>query len=343
MAIQLPQNRLGTKQIQAIKRNVPLEQIVAVQGQNPLATGVETLGTTIGQTLQKREALRQQGLQLAKLESLSGQQPGAFQGLDPSTASTLALTNIKNNQEEKNKPYGEPFTGKDGKTYGYVFDAKKNEFTAKELPQGLPPPKQSNSGGTLVQTGLFDANGQPIVFNNKDKNPKPIIVPTNSVGGGNQTKIQLTPTSQTRSSGEFASTILPHIDTLKTLIANADAKGYIGPMGGRYQSFMSGKVGSTGDPQADYLLGQLRSTKDFLASGTMKAHVGARGGGDLLEHFLADMDTGKQSAQVLYGELDALKPFMEGYQQAGRGGLSKIEIPKSGLSPAAQALINKHK
>lgn len=89
MAFDLPQRRLNVRQIQTTKRHIPLEQIMAVEGFNPLAQGIETTGNVIGQALQKRAALRQQGEQLARLESLAGQQPGTFSGLDPSTAATF--------------------------------------------------------------------------------------------------------------------------------------------------------------------------------------------------------------------------------------------------------------
>ena len=96
MALELPKSRLGVRQIRTEKRRVPIEQIIAVQGQSPVATGIETAGNVIGQALQQRAALRRQGEQLARLESLAGQQPGGFQGLDPSTATSLTSRMIEN-------------------------------------------------------------------------------------------------------------------------------------------------------------------------------------------------------------------------------------------------------
>lgn len=102
MTIQLPSNRLGIKQIQLAKRNIPLEQIIAVGAQNPLATGIEELGGVIGKTLQNRSELRRQGEQLAKLEALSGQAPGSYSGLNPDTATALTTNLIKKSQENFN-------------------------------------------------------------------------------------------------------------------------------------------------------------------------------------------------------------------------------------------------
>lgn len=94
MAFELPKRRIEELQLQAIKRNVPLEQIIAVQGQNPIATAVNTGSEAIGQVLAKRNQMRQQGEMLARLEQLSGQKLGGFQGLDPSTATSLATKMI---------------------------------------------------------------------------------------------------------------------------------------------------------------------------------------------------------------------------------------------------------
>lgn len=326
MAFDLPQRRLSIKQIQTQKRNVPIEQIIATESYNPLAVGVQTGGDVLGDMLKKRAQSRKLGEQLAKLESLSGVAPGSYTNLDPNTASAFTMASIKQNQEGKKRPlqgmYTDPITKK---VYQPFYDEKSNEIDYQELrgPQVILPKPESK--GTLVQSGLFDENGQPIMVNNKSGKAQTISLP-GGPSGHRQTKVQLAPTSQTRAGGEFAATVIPEINSLKQQIADADAAGYIGPLGGRYADFMTRKIGSTGNKEADYMLGKLRSTRDFLGSATMKAHVGNRGGGDLLDRFLSDMDTGKQSAAVLQGELDGLLPYMQGYVAAGKG-LKFLEIP----------------
>jgi len=103
MALEIPRSRLPVRPIAVPRRSVPLEQIVAVEGYNPLAAGVETAGQSIGQALLKRAELRQQGEQLARLETLAGQPPRSFAGLDPSTATTFAQMGMKANQETAEK------------------------------------------------------------------------------------------------------------------------------------------------------------------------------------------------------------------------------------------------
>lgn len=93
--IQLP-NRKELAPILYPKPKDFTDQILAVEGQNPLAKAVETAGSTIGKVLEKRAKLRQEGERLAKLEKLAGQQPGAFSGLDPDTATSLTSKMIQN-------------------------------------------------------------------------------------------------------------------------------------------------------------------------------------------------------------------------------------------------------
>src|SRR3990167_106122 len=56
------------RQIQVQKRNVPLEQIIAVKGQNPYATGIESLGNVLGQVLTRKAELQREGQQLAQMQ-----------------------------------------------------------------------------------------------------------------------------------------------------------------------------------------------------------------------------------------------------------------------------------
>lgn len=126
------------------------------------------------------------------------------------------------------------------------------------------------------------------------------------------------PTAATRTSSEFAKTIIPHIDTMRDLVNQADAKGFIGPAAGRiYGDFLTGKVGTTGDPEADKLLGRLRATDSLLKTGAMKVHFGARGGTQMYDHFSDMLNSGKQSKAVLNGALDGIQDFMEGYANPG--------------------------
>lgn len=100
------QRRIQPRQIQTTKRNIPLEQIIAVEGYNPLAEGIQVAGVSVGSALTKRAELRRQGEQLAKLEALGGFESGQLGGLDPSVAASFASANRKQKtdvQEEVRK------------------------------------------------------------------------------------------------------------------------------------------------------------------------------------------------------------------------------------------------
>lgn len=122
------------------------------------------------------------------------------------------------------------------------------------------------------------------------------------------------PTAQTRSMAQMASTVPQHIDTLRQLISEADKKGYVGPAAGRiYQSFLAGQVGSTGNSDADRLLGQLLASKDLMASAVGRTHFGGRTGGAALERFDALLKN-QASAQELNGTLDQFNSYIDSYQ-----------------------------
>jgi len=114
------------KSIQTRKRDVPIEQILAVQGRSPVASGIETLGNVLGQALTRKAELQRQGQQLAKLESLTGQTPGTFAGLDPSTATSFANKLITDRSNNYNPQQLAALMGGDPTQMSSVF------------PQGVP-------------------------------------------------------------------------------------------------------------------------------------------------------------------------------------------------------------
>jgi hypothetical protein len=100
MAIQLPQTQ-GLRQIQIQKRQVPVQQIIDVKGQNPMATGIDVLGNLIGRALERKAQLQQQAQQVAAMKQLYQQETDGknLDGITPDQAMTL-LPKI---QESKNR------------------------------------------------------------------------------------------------------------------------------------------------------------------------------------------------------------------------------------------------
>lgn len=177
-----------------------------------------------------------------------------------------------------------------------------------------PPSNGSDSNKTFIGN---DAKGNPL-FADRHGTITAGAVPT---GGPVLPKTSTMPTSATRGSAEFAKTIIPHINEMRNLINQADAKGFIGPTAGRvYGEFLAGKVGSTGNHEADRILGKLRTSDSLLKSGALRVHFGSRGGQMMYDKFSSLLNTGKQSKDILNGSLDGLQSFMQGYADAGTPG-----------------------
>ena len=115
-------------------------------------------------------------------------------------------------------------------------------------------------------------------------------------------------TAATRQLGETADSILPKIDTTIKKLDDPKFKANLGPVMGRWNEFLTGKVG-TNDPD----LAQLRATIGLIQTGTMRAHVGARGSAGLLEKFEGLADSTKMDADTLKGSLTGIRDFLKGY------------------------------
>ena len=120
------------------------------------------------------------------------------------------------------------------------------------------------------------------------------------------------PTAGTRTRAEFANALLPHIDPAIALIKQMDKEGKLGPLKGRWNEFLAGRIGA-GDPEFD----QLRTDISLLQTGMMVPHVGARGGTSLIAKFKNQVDSGKMDATGLTTALGEWKKFLTGYAREG--------------------------
>ena len=132
MAIELPKNRLNIRQIQTQQRKVPLEQILAVEGQNPLATGVETFGNVLSQTIAKRAELQRQGQELAMAKANELEKFNREAGLKREMAAGEATL--------------------------------KRELAAEKLNSGGG---RGGAGGYFVPRGVDPESGKPLYSNSK--------------------------------------------------------------------------------------------------------------------------------------------------------------------------------
>ena len=94
MAVRLPQGRtLQTPQSRGVR--VPIEQIIAVQGENPYANAINQISPVISQPLQKRAALRREAQSVGAIGKATGMDMTGVK--DSQTALSLAqLSALKN-------------------------------------------------------------------------------------------------------------------------------------------------------------------------------------------------------------------------------------------------------
>lgn len=185
--------------------------------------------------------------------------------------------------------------------------------------------KSHNTSSNAVTHIGNDAYGNPIMASKDGTltvNGKPYqgqILPKSSTQA----------TAQTRSSAEFAQSLLPHLDKMEQLVETLDQKGLLGPANGRFwNNFLAGKVGSTGDPATDQALGEFRAFDGLIKTGAMKAHFGSRGGQQMYDHFNDLINGGKQSKAEMLGALSGIRSFMNGYVDAGRSPIG-VQTPPS--------------
>ncbi len=114
--------------------------------------------------------------------------------------------------------------------------------------------------------------------------------------------------ASSRQLGETATTIVPKIRKVITQLNDPKLRAKLGPVMGRWNEFMAGKVG-TADPQ----IAALRDTVSLLQTGAMRAHVGARGGGQLIKKFEGMFNSDKMDAPTLQASLGATADFLQGY------------------------------
>lgn len=139
--------------IQSPQRKIPIDQIIAVQGQNPIAQGIEAGGNVIGQAIAKRAQLQQQGQQLAALAKVAGQDPSAYAGLAPESANAIALKQVSSNIDVKEEARKQALGMQKARSLEAQFGYKPNELgddydTAKLKVQADLSEQRANSGSS---------------------------------------------------------------------------------------------------------------------------------------------------------------------------------------------------
>ncbi len=121
------------------------------------------------------------------------------------------------------------------------------------------------------------------------------------------------PTSSIRTQGQMSSALLDHVGKIGQEIASLGSEGKLGPLSGRFNEFMTGKVGS-GDPAYT----ELRTDLGLFQTALMKAHVGSRGSEMMMQHFQGLIDSGKMTPETLNAALSSIKGYLNTYVKEGQ-------------------------
>jgi hypothetical protein len=141
------------------------------------------------------------------------------------------------------------------------------------------------------------------------------------------------PTTSTRNQAQTAARALTELPSVRKQVD--DLKGYLGPGEGRINvRYLLGKAGSTGDPQKDEKLSELRTHLMFLAGAAAKFHLNSV---RAMHDFESIADAGKDSAEALQGFLNTVEEWgttaekqQKGFGEAGGSKMSPPPSPSGG-------------
>lgn len=177
MPIEIPQAR-ALRQIQVQQRKIPIEQIMAVLGHSPVATGIDTAGQVIGQTLTRRAELQRQGQQVAQLAALAQEQAPVNNALTPEMYERgLALKSAheaKKSLAAQNRVKGELESEK-YKTGYSTFDPVTHEETQYPGVKGLSIEYDESGNPKVMRSPEYSPATKPVGGGASGK--KPFIIP----------------------------------------------------------------------------------------------------------------------------------------------------------------------
>lgn len=116
--------------------------------------------------------------------------------------------------------------------------------------------------------------------------------------------------AQTRDASKFAKTALSHIPKISQLVDRLDKADKLGPVMGRWNDFMAGKVG-----KGDKDFTALRDNIMLLDTAMGRVHGGARGGGSeaMMNHFKSMLNADKMDASTLKSGMGVFQDWLTTY------------------------------
>jgi hypothetical protein len=156
-------------------------------------------------------------------------------------------------------------------------------------------------------------------------------IPQGAVSLAGQNTVN-TPTSQQRTAAGRAETVLTMAPEVIQRI-DATAKE-MGPLAGRWNEFMQGKIGAPDQPMAE-----LRSDLLMMSSAVALAHAQGRLPENLREEFDREINAPDQTPENLKGAIRVILPWMQQVQAQGEGAARQNAIPAPKASPGQAPAI----
>lgn len=199
----------------------------------------------------------------------------------------------------------------------------KTAGTGRDL--GLGSPASAGAANAAVNVWRKDAQGTPYVTAISRAEQIKTGEPTAQVEFG-----ETGPTGATRNMSQMAATVQPHLDVLRDEIK--DMSPYLGPIMGRWDQLIAGKLGSTGNPVLDQKMGRLISDLKLASSAVGRTHFAGRTGLPASQYF-EQLFNMARSPEELMGVLQSVPAYIEGY--AGMGNFKPGDRPNAPTSPSA--------
>lgn len=257
--------------------------------------------------------------------------PERFKDYVPPSMGKSDPTQPTGQEEVGATPGGFPIVGSNASKLALrkVGDSEQNSQVMQELAGTRNDIAQSRADAAANRVSPdhfsivphYDENGKQIGvlrFNTKTGNLDTPAVP----GGGG---MHAPPAGNSRQT-DAKKLGLGLIDDLNSQIETADQKGYIGPGAGRlYRDFMAGTVGSTGNPEADRLLGAIKaSTVTFSPIMALSVGEGQRGATGAMGKRWDELVKGSASKDLMKGALDKMRQFISGDIGGAGGGVPQV-------------------
>lgn len=139
------------------------------------------------------------------------------------------------------------------------------------------------------------------------------------------------PTSAVRTSGLQAAAVSAHIPDIKNEVDQLAARGDLGPVMGRLNTFINSGYGGS-----DPLVAKFVADMSLVKSGTLKAHFGARGGQQMYDRWDKVLNT-SQEPEAIKGALDGFKGWLDKYGDIGKFKPQLPNAPPSRVAPSPPA------